>query len=151
MDDVAWSAQQIPTAVNLGFLDWNCYFSIQVAPQLFSRGWVDPVPVPDPLILRKSCSVENRTRNLWICSQELWPLDHRTQNKLLSVGIMHSRLEYFSWWIMLLQAEPKWRKVLFYPPSSEEEKSVIKQLTSRACHCCIHMWAYSEPIYGRYD
>jgi hypothetical protein len=51
------------------------YFSIQVAPRLYSRGWVDPVP--DPLLLRKSCSVGNRTRDLWICSQEFWPLDHR--------------------------------------------------------------------------
>jgi hypothetical protein len=36
----------------LGFLDWSRYFFFQVAPQLYSRGWVDPVP--DPLILRKS-------------------------------------------------------------------------------------------------
>jgi hypothetical protein len=51
----AWSAQRILKAVNLGFLDRSRYFSIQVAPQLSSRGWVDPVP--DPLLL--------------------WPLDHR--------------------------------------------------------------------------
>ena len=48
---------------------------IQVAPQLTSRGWVDPVP--DPLLLRKSGSAGNRTRDLYICSQKLWPLDHR--------------------------------------------------------------------------
>jgi hypothetical protein len=42
---------------------------IQVAPQLSLRGWVDPVP--DPLLLRKSGSAGNRTRDLWICSQEL--------------------------------------------------------------------------------
>jgi hypothetical protein len=34
-------------------------------------------PVPDPLLLRKSGSAGNRIRNLRICSQELWPLDHR--------------------------------------------------------------------------
>jgi hypothetical protein len=34
-------------------------------------------PVPDPLLLRKSGSAGNRTRVLWICSQKLWPLDHR--------------------------------------------------------------------------
>jgi hypothetical protein len=34
-------------------------------------------PVPDPLLLRKSGSTGNRSRDLWICSQELWPLDHR--------------------------------------------------------------------------
>jgi hypothetical protein len=47
----------------------------QVAPHLCSRGWVDPVP--DPLLCRKSGSTGNRTGDLWVCSQELWPLDHR--------------------------------------------------------------------------
>jgi hypothetical protein len=28
-------------------------------------------PVPDPLLLRKSGSAGNLTRDLWICSQEL--------------------------------------------------------------------------------
>jgi hypothetical protein len=41
--DVAWSAHRIPTAVNFGFPDRSRYFFIQVAPQLSSRGWVDPV------------------------------------------------------------------------------------------------------------
>jgi hypothetical protein len=44
----------------LGFLDRIRYYSFQVAPQLYSRGWVDPVP--GPLILRKSSSAGNRTR-----------------------------------------------------------------------------------------
>jgi hypothetical protein len=35
---VSWSAQRIATAVNLGFLDRSRYFSIQVAPQVSSRG-----------------------------------------------------------------------------------------------------------------
>jgi hypothetical protein len=43
----------------------------QVAPQLSSRGWLGPVPDP----LRKSGSAGNRTRDLCICSQELWPLE----------------------------------------------------------------------------
>jgi hypothetical protein len=44
----------------LGFLDWSRYCFFQAAPQLYSRGWVDPVP--DPLLLRKSGSSGNRTR-----------------------------------------------------------------------------------------
>jgi hypothetical protein len=48
---------------------------IQVAPQLSSRGLADPVP--DPLLIRKSSRPGNWTRDLWICSQKLWPLDHR--------------------------------------------------------------------------
>jgi hypothetical protein len=75
IEGVAWSAQRISTAVILGFLDPGRYFSIQVAPQLSSRGWVDHVP--DPLFLRKSGSAGSRTRDLWICNQEFWPLDHR--------------------------------------------------------------------------
>jgi hypothetical protein len=43
----------------LGFVDRSRYF-FQVAPQLFSRGWVDPVP--DPKLFRKSGSAGNRTR-----------------------------------------------------------------------------------------
>jgi hypothetical protein len=39
---------------------------------MYSRGWVDLVP--DPILLSKCGSAGNRT---WICSQELWPLDHR--------------------------------------------------------------------------
>jgi hypothetical protein len=52
----------------LGFRDWSRYFFFQVVPQLYSRGWVDPVPDPP---LRKSGSVGSRTRDLWICSQKL--------------------------------------------------------------------------------
>jgi hypothetical protein len=47
------------------------YFFFQVAPQLYSRGWMNPVP--DPLLLKKLES----NPGLWICSQKRWPLDHR--------------------------------------------------------------------------
>jgi hypothetical protein len=66
---------EILTIVNLDALDRNRYFLFQVAPHLSSRGWVDSVP--DPLPLRISDSTGNRTRDLWICSQELWPLDKK--------------------------------------------------------------------------
>jgi hypothetical protein len=52
VEGVAWSAQRVLTAVNIYFL-----------------GWVNPVP--DPLLLRKSGSAGNRTRDLWTSSQEL--------------------------------------------------------------------------------
>jgi hypothetical protein len=44
----------------LGFLDRSRYFFFQVAPQFYSWGWVNPVP--DPLLVRKSDSVGNRTK-----------------------------------------------------------------------------------------
>jgi hypothetical protein len=59
----------------LGFLYRSRYVLFQVAPQLYSHGWVDLVP--DPLLLGKSGSAANRTRDLWHCSQDLWPPDHR--------------------------------------------------------------------------
>jgi hypothetical protein len=86
-DGVAWSAQRIPTAVprlcglqgirhadyaanrNLGFLNRRPHFFDQVASELYSRGWLHPVP--------DYYYPENRTRTLRVCSQELWPLDHR--------------------------------------------------------------------------
>jgi hypothetical protein len=45
------SATIPPTVVNFGFLDRSRY-SLEIAPQLSSRGWVNPVP--DPLLLRKN-------------------------------------------------------------------------------------------------
>jgi hypothetical protein len=90
-----WSAQRVPTAVKLCFLDRSRYLVIQVAPQLTSRGWVDPVPDPPPL--RKSGSPGNRTRNLWICSQEPWPLDHRgglINAQHLFIIFIHAFLEF---------------------------------------------------------
>jgi hypothetical protein len=61
--------------VNLSFLDRSRYFSFKYLLICPHKGWVDPVP--ELLLLRKSGSVGNRTRNLWVWSQEDWPLDHR--------------------------------------------------------------------------
>jgi hypothetical protein len=74
---VAWSAQRIPTAVNLDFLDtepllFHSSSSLVILTRL--RG----------LSSRKSGSVGNRTRGLWICSQEFWSLHHRGGHKLES-------------------------------------------------------------------
>jgi hypothetical protein len=45
---------------NLDFLDRSLYLFFQVAPELYSRGWVDPVP--DSLFVTKSGGAGNRTR-----------------------------------------------------------------------------------------
>jgi hypothetical protein len=68
----------------LDFLDWSLYFFFQVALQLYSRGWVDPVPYP--LLLRKSGSAESNP-DLRIFSQVLWPLGHRGGHSNLSLMI----------------------------------------------------------------
>jgi hypothetical protein len=64
----------------IGFLDRSRYFFFPVAPQLCSRGWVDPIS--DPQLHRKSGSAGNRTRDLCICSQERWPLDYRLHDQV---------------------------------------------------------------------
>jgi hypothetical protein len=88
----------MPPVVSLGFLDRSRYYFFQAAPQLSSRGWVDPVP--DPQLLRKSGSAGNRTQDLCICSQKLWPLDHiggHTHTKLLATCLLAgSCWNYFS-------------------------------------------------------
>jgi hypothetical protein len=61
-----------PTAVNLSFSDRSHYVFFQVAPHLSSWGWMDSVP--DPLLLWKCGRAGNRTRYLWVCSQEFWQL-----------------------------------------------------------------------------
>jgi hypothetical protein len=42
---VTWSAQRIPTVVNLGFLDRSRYF-LGIAPQLSSRGFSENLAEP---------------------------------------------------------------------------------------------------------
>jgi hypothetical protein len=49
-----------PHSRNFDFLDRSHHCFFQVTPQLYSQGWVDPVP--DPLLLRKSGSTGNWTR-----------------------------------------------------------------------------------------
>jgi hypothetical protein len=46
-----------PHGRSLGFIDRSRYVSLQVAPQLYSRGWVDPVP--NPLLVSKSGNAGN--------------------------------------------------------------------------------------------
>jgi hypothetical protein len=57
----AWSTD--PRYSILGFLYRSRYYIFQLAPQLYSRGWVDPVP--DPLLLRKSGSAGNRFQDTY--------------------------------------------------------------------------------------
>jgi hypothetical protein len=62
----------------LAFLDRSRYFFFQAAPQLYSRGWVDPVP--DALFRRKSGVAGNRIRSSGIVTRNSWPLDHSPKN-----------------------------------------------------------------------
>ena len=46
-----WLAKRLSLNLNFSFLNMILYFSYQIATQLFSRGWVDPVP--DPILPEK--------------------------------------------------------------------------------------------------
>jgi hypothetical protein len=63
------------TVVNLSFLDRSRHFSFKQPLIYPHKGWVDTVS--ETLLLRKTGSAENRTWDLWVRSQELWPLVHR--------------------------------------------------------------------------
>jgi hypothetical protein len=64
-----------PTVVNLSFLEQSHYFSFKKFLIYAHEGWV--YSIPDPLLLRKFGSAKNQSQDLWVSSQELWPLDHR--------------------------------------------------------------------------
>jgi hypothetical protein len=53
----------------------NHYYFFHAASELYSQGWVDPVP--DSLLHRKSGNAGNRTPDLWLYSQELWRQENR--------------------------------------------------------------------------
>jgi hypothetical protein len=125
--------------VNLGFLDRIRYFFLQVAPLLSSRGWVDLVP--DLRFLRKCGSPGNRTRDLWICSQKLWPLDHRGGSSKISSEInggrqpcRHTDLKNEAGWVGFDSWHGSWDcftgvkklkcQVSHLPPSVLEAKNV---------------------------
>jgi hypothetical protein len=78
---------QNPTAVNLSFLDQSSYFFFQVAPHLSIH----------PLLLRKSGSAENRTQDLWVCSQE--QPQHCQCVRWYILRISHTEYENFLWHI----------------------------------------------------
>jgi hypothetical protein len=58
------------------------YFLFQAAPQLYSRGLVDSIL--EPLLLKEFDSAGTRTRDIWLCSQQLWPLHHRGDPMLIT-------------------------------------------------------------------
>jgi hypothetical protein len=83
-----------PYGRNLAFLDRSRYFFFQVAPQLYSRGRVDPVSVP--LLLRECGSAGNRTRTSGSVAGNSLQLDHRSgQNKKKIMTKLELRFYYY--------------------------------------------------------
>jgi hypothetical protein len=71
----------------LAFLDRSRYFFFQVAPQLYSWGWMSSVP--DPLFLKKSVSAANRTQ---ISGSIAWNSDHYTTEAVLVEDLLRELL-----------------------------------------------------------
>jgi hypothetical protein len=77
----------------LDFLDWRRYFFFQVTPQLYSRGWVDPVP--DPLLLSKYGSAGNRTRTAGLPTvYRIQKLKQFCQGQQWSVELFMENIKY---------------------------------------------------------
>jgi hypothetical protein len=70
-----------PQGHTLDYLDRSPYFFFQAAAQLYSQGWVDPHSRPSTS--HKIWQRRESNPGLWICSQELWPPDHRGGQKTL--------------------------------------------------------------------
>jgi hypothetical protein len=79
-------------------------------------------PVPDPLLFRKPSSARNRTRDLWTCIQDLWPLGNR-----------HGRAKYHS---------RKYKYEKFYYGS-------VLQLMEHSDPKRIHKTSRCELVFGR--
>jgi hypothetical protein len=79
----------------LDFVDRSRYFFIQVAPQLYSRGWVDHVS--DPLLLRKSGSAGNRKRTSGSLARNS---DHQTTEAVtaLLISRQYGDEQCEDWW-----------------------------------------------------
>jgi hypothetical protein len=78
-----------PTVVNLSFQDRSRYFFFQVTPHLCSRDLVDTVP--DPLLIRQSVSVGNRTRDLCLQAGTLATRPQRRYHPLDTANENHWR------------------------------------------------------------
>jgi hypothetical protein len=87
INGATWSAWRIPTALFSVSRQEPLLF-YQVAPQLYSRGWVDPVP--DPTTVFFSGSAGNRTRASGSVAKNSWPLDHRGG----PIQIMYNKCEH---------------------------------------------------------
>jgi hypothetical protein len=136
-----WSAWRIPiTASRLSRQEPLLFY--KVALQLYSRGWVDPVP--DPLFFRKCGSARNRTLNLdprgtalarpISSSKFKSPLVRegvppqatrscQTENKILVMGSWHQDFTSLVWWLRLAPSKRTNRVDVFLPSPKDRNRS----------------------------
>jgi hypothetical protein len=122
-------------------------------PKLYSRGWVDPVP--NPLLLRKSGRARTRTRDLWICSQELWPLDHRGGSCVIyTISHKWNIVRFPQSWVT---HQMKWRRrrlslaatLVLVVHIKERSDSQAGYVMLRSKEVCLKKsWVVLEELYG---
>jgi hypothetical protein len=122
----------------LGLLNRSRYFFFQVAPQLYSRGWVDHVP--DSLLLRKSGSSGNRTRTSGSVARNS---DHCTIEtyRFFSVCYIFSSPEW--WW----SSTKSFVFLLVFLPGSDCQSQSQSHITTDS-HSASPFWCQA-PIWDQ--
>jgi hypothetical protein len=82
------SAQRVPTAVNLDFLDPEPLLFRPNSSVILTR--LSRPRSRLTISQKKTGSAGNRTWDLWICSHELWPLDHKGGPRFTKLMLKHS-------------------------------------------------------------
>jgi hypothetical protein len=100
-----WSAWRVPMAV-FSFSRQEPLLFYQVAPQLYSRGWVDPVP--DPLFFFDSAG--NRTRASGSVAKNS-DLDHRGGHSVMQGNVKQTQTERtVELWMYTVLPFKSWKK-----------------------------------------
>jgi hypothetical protein len=114
-------------------------------------------PVPDPLLLRKCGRAGNRTRDLWICSQKLWPLDHRGSQRIVTISF------YYTLMICLIWYNFSWKVQAECSPTESfifERRTVWNRLyvaqgificLFTECKLYLRLFAYKEKLCLKYS
>jgi hypothetical protein len=134
---------------NFDFIDRSRYYFFQVAPQMSSRGWVDPVP--DPLLLRKSSSAGNRTRNPCICVQKLTTRPQGRSQIWDTLGIKPLRIIIHAqiWTFLSGEKERERKKRGLFPSHYRTELlSHLHEYKTRTYTKIDYVWNIQHDIYG---
>jgi hypothetical protein len=94
-----------PYGRNHRFLDRSLYVFFQAAPQKYSRGWEDSVQTH---YFSGNLVAPGMNLDLWICSQNLWPPEHRgdpfQQCSVINTTVLLQDLQWY-WKISEKRAE----------------------------------------------
>ena len=114
-----WLAKRYPSTLISVFLTGFCYFSYQIAIQLSSWGWVDPIP--DPILPEKFLwySWESNQRPLGWQSDVLTTIPNRWSLCTNNYGNSYLNIPHnvFSIHIVMITIHPRWLNKKYFPTS----------------------------------